>query len=117
MTIRPTATDPRWLVLSAMVLGLAVTSLSSHEFPDVTHRVARPQVIAAVRLEAVLGIYEREADPGALAGIQLSPSLNHPAAPAALAAPAYGTGASCLRTKNTPAFPPVTGMTPLSKYG
>ncbi len=63
-------------------------------------------------------MYEQVMDPGPVTGIpDYLPSPNRPAAPAALAALAYGTGASCLRTKNTPAFPPVTGMTPLSKYG
>ncbi len=63
-------------------------------------------------------MYEQVMDPGPVTRIpEYLPSPNRPAAPAALPALAYGTGASCLRTKNTPAFSTVTGMTPLSKYG
>ena len=66
-------------------------------------------------------MYEQVMDLGPVTRIpEYLPSPNRPAAPAALAALAalaYGTSASCFRTKNTPAFPPVTGMTPLSKYG
>lgn len=58
MTLDPSATDRTYLLLlCAMVLGPAVTKLSAQELPDVTQRVARPQVVAAMQLEAAQGYH------------------------------------------------------------
>lgn len=58
MTPNPSATDrTRLLLLCAILLGPAVTALSAQELPDVTQRVARPQIVAAMHLEAAQGYH------------------------------------------------------------
>ncbi len=58
MTLDPSATDrTHLLLLCAVVLGPAATTLSAQELPDVTQRVARPQVVAAMQLEAAQGYH------------------------------------------------------------
>ena len=58
MTLGPSATDRTYLLLlCAMVLGPAATMLSAQELSDVTQRVARPQVVAAMQLEAAQGYH------------------------------------------------------------
>ena len=47
----------RMLASSAITLGLGATALTAQEFPEVTRRVAKAQVIAAMQLEAAQGYH------------------------------------------------------------
>ena len=54
----PTATKLlRLLAFSTTALGLGAATLTAQEFPEVTRRVAKAQVIAAMRLEAAQGYH------------------------------------------------------------
>jgi len=52
---KPTA--PNRLVCTCLALGFSTPSLLAQEFPDVTQRVALPQVTAAMQIEADMGYH------------------------------------------------------------
>jgi hypothetical protein len=54
---KPTAPNRLRLVVTCMALGFSTASLPAQEFPDVTQRVALPQVVAAMQLEADMGYH------------------------------------------------------------
>ncbi len=57
-TLDGSATDrTRWLLFCVAASGFAVASLPAQEFPDVTQRVTRPQLAAAMQLEAAQGYH------------------------------------------------------------